>query len=401
MQKKEKKENIVKYKLLYTVLILFVYLIGRSVPLYGIDVSAHSMQSMNAQDLLMQTISGDRDRSSLFALGVSPYMMGTIIVQVMAACRNPKKKGKLSPKRINQYAVGLTMILASVQAIVRMTQLEYTLEGEALLLAKGITVLEMITGVLVILWLCERNKKYGIGGQTAIIYVNILDGIIVTLTSHKMESLKIPMCIAIVVLVIVLILENAEKRIPVQRISIHNNYTDKNYLAIKLNPIGIMPVMFSTGFFILPQLLLAGFVYLYPENEKIVWLSKNMNLTQVPGIIVYLMILYILTIGFSFVFISPRDMTEQFLKSGDSILNLHAGKDTKKYLSRELRRISFFSATIMGICLGVPMFLQIYGKMESDLLMFPSSIMMLTGIWCNLYQEILAVKGLESYRRFI
>ncbi len=196
-------------------------------------------------------------------------------------------------------------------------------------------------------------------------------------------------------------MENTEKRIPVQRISIHNIYADKNYLAIKMNPIGVMPVMFSTACFMLPQFIVLLLALLFPEHSGILWWQQNMVLSRPLGAVVYILVLYALTIVFSMVFIGPGDLTEQFLKSGDSILNLHAGRDTKRYLSREVFRISFFSATVMGICLGAPLALQMRGGIDSTLVMLPSSFMMLSGIFCNLYQEFIVIRNFDAYRPFI
>ena len=96
-----------------------------------------------------------------------------------------------------------------------------------------------------------------------------------------------------------------------------------------------------------------------------------------------------------------REITEQFLKSGDCFLNIHAGKDTKRYLSKKIRRIGLFSASVMSICLGTPLMLQYMGNLDSTLVMLPASVMLLTGMWCNLYQEYQAIKSFESYEMFI
>ncbi|MBQ2706194.1 MAG: preprotein translocase subunit SecY, partial [Agathobacter sp.] len=110
---------------------------------------------------------------------------------------------------------------------------------------------------------------------------------------------------------------------------------------------------------------------------------------------------YVLSIGFSRVFVNPGEITEQYLKSGDSLLNIHAGKDTRRYLSSMINIISIFSATVMGMCLVVPMVLQLTGNMHSTLAALPSSVLMLTGIWCNLYREVSAIRKLEAYEPFI
>jgi preprotein translocase subunit SecY len=390
-----------KYKLLYTLLILLVYLVGRSLPLYGIDTSGYGNSGMDAQTLLMQTVSGDKYQSSVFALGISPYMLAGIVVQIVMALRGSKYRSKISPKKLNRISMEIMLILAVVQAVFRVRELDFTVHVELILIAQITAAAEMVAGAFIILWLSERNKRYGIGGQTALILVNILDGLMSTLGGHTAEELRIPLLVSVVVLLLVIVMENAEKRIPVQRISIHNIYADKNYLAIKLNPIGVMPVMFTSAFFMLPQMLCGFLAILLPENDTIQFVVDNMKLTSPLGIITYIVILYFLTIGFSIVFISPGDITEQFLKSGDSILNLHAGRDTKRYLIRQIFAISFLSATIMGVCLGVPMFLQLEGDIDSTLVMLPSSVMILTGIWCNLYQEIVAVRDYDAYQPFI
>ncbi len=397
----KRKDTIMKYKVLYTAIILLIYLVGRCIPLYGIDISSYANQAIGAEELLMQTISGDAYRSSVFALGISPYMIASILIQIIVACRSNDAKALISPKKINISIYMVTLLLAILQSLLRVQELRFGAAELPFFVMQAIAAIEMVAGVMVILWLSERNKKYGIGGQTALILVNILDGILSTIGQNMGRQLFIPLLISVVLVVIVIVMENAEKRIPVQRISIHNIYADKNYLAIKLNPIGIMPVMFSTAFFMIPRLLVFGLVLLFPHHAGILWLEENMALDSPLGIAVYLAVLYILTIGFSMVFIGPKDLTEQFLKSGDSILNLHAGRDTKRYLTGTVFRISFFSATVMGMCLGTPLALQCAGSIDSAVGMLPSSIMMLAGIWCNLYREMVAIQNYDAYQPFI
>ena len=401
MFKSGKNDSIIKYKLIYTILILLAYMIGKCLPLYMIDLSAYTNGSMDAEALLMQSISGDIYQCSLFALGISPYMISSVLVQLISTFRSSDSKARVSPKKTNRMSLTFTLVIAIIQAVVRVQDLQFRVEGDMLAMARIVAAFEMVAGVMIILWLSSRNKQFGIGGQSALIFINVVDGIIATLQGHKIQNLVLSLGVSFVVMVVMIIMENAEKRIPVQRISIHNIYADKNYLAIKLNPIGVMPAMFSTAFFMVPQLIITGLVWLFPEQSDILWWQENMTLSKPLGIAVYIFILYCLTIGFSRVFVNPREITEQFLKSGDSILNLHAGRDTRKYLSRVINRISFLSATVMSICLGVPMILQLVWGGDNTLMTLPSSTMMLTGIWCNLYREIVAIKDLEAYKPFI
>ncbi len=398
MPRSEQKEKVMKYKLAYTGLILLVYILGKCVPLYGIDVSAYTYEAINAEEVLMQTISGDAYRHSVFALGIFPFMISGLLVQVIMGIRKLFSKSQVSPKTMNRMSSMMTFAIAILQALVQVTQLKFSVAGKMLQGAKTLAIVEMVTGVMVILWLSKRNEKYGVGGRMVLGLANILERITTTVLHHSIENLAVPLLISMVVMIIALVMENAEKRIPVQRISIHNIYADKNYMAIKLNPVGVMPVMFSTAVFMLPQLLLSLLGNLFPYHEGILWWRMNLTLSKPLGIVIYILCEYLLTIGFSFLMLSPKDIMEQFLKSGDSIVNLHAGRDTRRYLQGTVWRISLLSATVMGVCIAVPLVLQLRGDIDSTLTMLPSSVMMLTSFWCTIYRELVSLYKYDSCR---
>ena len=397
----ERRKSLLNSKILYTFLIMLIYLVGKSLPLYGIDVVAYMDKTVDAEALLVQTISGDINQCSIFALGISPYIISSMAVQILAVFQSPETKKKTSPKKRNRLILTCALVISILMAATKVQELQFVATGTMLMFARCLAALEMVTGAFLIMHLISGNQKYGIGGQTALIFLNIMDGIIVTVQGQDIRKLTIPLLVSLFVMLVMIIMENTEKRIPVQRISIHNVYADKNYLAIKLNPIGVMPAMFSTAFFMLPQLVVSSLLWIFPENERLLWLQANMVLSEPVGVVVYILILFTLTIGFSRVMINPGELTEQFLKSGDSLCDLHAGRDTKRYLSKVINRLSFTSAVVMSICLCGPMVLQMMGELEGSLATLPSSVMMLTGVWCTLSREISAVRDLEAYKPFI
>lgn len=400
MQRLKGKKYFIEYKLAYTAIIILVYILGRNIPLHGIDVSAYKAASGNAEIMLMQAIGGDVNQYSLFALGLAPLMISSLLMLIVMSCWKIRTKVKMSPKKMKDIQLILILIISVFQALVRVQELRFDVIGKLLFTARITAAMEMVTGVMLVMWLTERNKKYGLGGQVVLIYINIIDGIMKTVMRYNMETL-LPLCVSIAALFATLIMEGSELRIPMQRISIYNVYADKNYLAIKLNPVGVMPVMFSSAFFTLLKLIMSGLHWLFPESEAILRWQENLVLTNPVGIGTYIAILYFLTIGFAMIIISPGEIAEQLLKSGDSIMNLHAGRATRKYLTGKLCIISFFSATVMSVCLGIPMLLQLTGDINGELVMFPVSVMMLTGLWYDLYQEFKTVKSYEAYRPFI
>jgi len=395
------KEKIMLYKVLFMIFTVVAYIIGKSLPLYMIDVTAYADAKISAEEVLLQAIRGDRHQYSLFSLGISPYMISSILTQLMSALKSSEAKARISPKKVNRITIQCTFFLSILMAVMQIPNLHFKVGGNMLVIAQLIAGVEMVAGVMLIIWLSERNKKYGVGGQSALIFINLYDSFSSNIKGHDFGQTLLALLLTLLAVFLMTIFENKEKRIPLQRVSIHNVYADKNYLAIKMNPIGVMPAMFSMAIFSLMQLIVNLVGYLLPKHSTWLWWKENMVLTEPLGIGMYILGLYILSMGFSRVFLNPQETTEQFLKSGDSIQNIHAGKDTKRYLSKTINRLSFLSATMMAICLALPLTLQMLGYLDGTLSALPSSAMMLVGIVCNMGREIVAIRHLEEYKPFI
>ncbi|SDB19087.1 preprotein translocase subunit SecY [Pseudobutyrivibrio sp. YE44] len=378
------------------------YLVGRELPLYGVDLAAYETFRDKSADLIMQTIGGDRYKTSLLALGISPFMFSTLFIQMLVSVKRADSKSHTSPKKITNATLLLMLIWASVQAYFTVQSTLYIYDGGwQLILAKFVSGIEMVTGAFLILWLATRNSKYGVGGQTALIYVNILDSVVITCRSVPVDDLKIIGSISVVALLFTIIFENSEYRIPMQRISIHSIFSDKNYIPIKLNPIGMMPVMFTSAFFMIPTYGCQALAMLFPDNADIAWAQENMDTSHVLGIIVYVITLYIITVVFSFVFISPKNLAESLQKSGDSITGLRAGRKTRFFIARRLACIALFSATFMAAFLAWPLYLHTLGVVPAEVMSLPSIMIAMASINCNLYREFRAVIDYDAYIPFI
>ena len=399
---KEKKEKILVYKILYTVMILVIYLIGRSIALYGIDLKALHDVQIDAQSIFVQNVTGDLKNCSLFILGVWPYMWGSMLMIVYVAIKSLDKTNRISQKKMNIVTYEITMVIALIQAYQKSREYTYIVPKNMVPLARLAVIVQMLAGMLLILWLCDRNQKYGIGGRMGIFLVNITDGIFSMLAGHDFSELVLPICLGLIGIPVMMLLETSEKRIPVQRVSIHNIHADKNYISYKLNPVGVMPIMFTSVFFMLPQLIVKLLAEFYPDHRSLIYLSDNMILTRPVGVVTYLIVQSLLVIGFSFLMLNPVKMAEGLLKSGDSILDIYAGKPTKRYLIRTVLRLSLFSSLVLAVCMGAPLSLQFTAvKLDPSLAMLPCSIMMLTGLWITLYREAVVYRHMEEYRPLI
>lgn len=395
---RESKESILKYKLAYSGIILFVYLVGKNIPLYALDISAYREAYFNVEELLLQSIGGDAFRSSVFALGIFPSMISGFLVQIFMAIRGLFTKSGVSPGKTRRMMIAVTLVIASFQAFTRVREIKFIASSRELPVVQAIAALEMVTGAVLIMWLADRNSRFGVSGRMVFITVNILERIMGILYKNTPRALAVPLVISVVMMFVMMVMENTEKRISVQRISIHNIYADKNYMAIKLNPAGMMPMMFTAAIFMLPKLIVSLLISYYPYHQGILWWQENLSLTKPFGIFIYIVCEYLLTILFAMLMLSPKDISERFLKSGDSIVDLHAGRDTRRYLRGVVWRLSLVGATVMGVCIVTPMLLQVYGGMDSSLAALPTSMMMLIGFSCNMYRECITYRNYDSCR---
>lgn len=402
LSEKQQKEHVLRYKILYSLMIMLVYMVGRNIPLYGIDVDAYNDVSIDAQSILLQALSGDMKNCSLFILGLWPYMLASMLAILFIAILSIDSSRKISPKKINIWTLFFMMIIAVVQAYHKVQTFVYKdTSADMQAFTKCIVFIQLIAGMLIVVYMCDRTAKYGIGGRMSVFMINIVDGMMKMFAGQETDKLILPVAIGIIEIAIMIVLETTEKRIAVQRVSIHNIYADKNYIAYKLNPVGAMPLMFTSAVFILPQFICSWIYYLHPDNEKLAWMVDNMKLTSELGIIVYLAIIILLTVFFSLIMLAPGKEAENLLKSGDSIQDIYAGKPTKRYLVGTVLRFSIYSSIIICICQGVPLFLQFGGYIDSTLAMLPCSIMMSTGIWISLYREGTVYRNMDRYHPFI
>lgn len=398
---KKSKTHELSKRLLFTILILAVYMAGRSLLLYKVNSAAYQSEELDSQNIMVSMVSGDMHQYTLFALGIMPYIMASLFMWIYMAVRGNEYKTRVSPQKTERLTMAAMIVIAFAFAVSRAEGLvfkESSLDPEIL---KAIAVLEMTIGAIIIHKMANWNKKYGIGAQMPIILVNILDNFISTIQKFSWEELYKPFFLCLMMAVAALVMENVIIRIRVQRVSIHNEYADKSYIAFKFDPIGMMPVMFAVTFFMLPQLILGFLLFLDKDNAAFQYLYERLNLTDVIGVTVYLGIIFLLNLLFSFIMLSPGEMARQLQKGGDSIVDIYAGRKTKKYLRKKVLLLSVSSGVVMCLMMGMSLFLSLRGEVSPQLAMFPTNGLFLTGMSCNLYREVKTYWKFDSYSFFI
>ena len=393
----KEKTHLVRNRCLFSIIIIVIYFICHRIPLNGIDMSAYDNLGLDLGAVLSLAVNGSNKQCYVMSLGISPYITASLVISILFAMRSKEARARTSPKAMNYWITALTFIVTLVQSVFYALNLKYV---DRNVMSVLLAILELMAGASIAQYLLMKNKKYGVGGFAPIILVNMTETLIGTLMKSSVDALKIPFGISFVIVIIMMFMEMHEKKIPLQRVSVHNVHADKNYLAIKYNPVGFMALMFGSAIFMIPQLIVA-LIHHYHKSEIINFLFKNLNMSTVFGMRVYVVMMFLFTVLLSLLFVNPKDLSDDLLQGGDCIENIPAGKPTRRYIRKWVLFFSCLSGLIMCGCLSLCMYLQYKGIVDASVAMLPTTFMMLSGFVCSIYLEIRAYRDFDSYKPFI
>ena len=395
----KKQNRRLRKKLYCTICLVMVYLLGQNIPIPGTHSAAVSEEAAGLFEFIQSALGSGGEDTTLFSLGLMPYMSASIL---MSFYRKSKKseKNKDANVFIQRRTKLLALCFAVFQAVIRASGTE---AGGGFLEKSYIAVI-LTAGTFQILWLTEQNSQYGIGGMSAFILVNILRNAAKKLTGSggglsAGELWIIPMLAAVVILTVAF--EYGEIRIPVQKVLIHSDMAEESFMAVKMNPAGTQPAMYVMSFYLLPYYMVKGLELLYPGNRILSYLYENMDYTRPVGLAVFLCLFCLVTVGLAFLYIDPKEIAGQMQKSGDCIPGVRPGGETESCLRRTVLFCAFTSAAAMGICIGLPFFVQAVGGRSNGLYSMPMTLMILSGIILNIREEGSAVRDLDSYAPFL
>lgn len=393
----KEKTHLVRNRCLFSIVIIVIYFLCHRIPLNGIDMSAYDNLGLDLGAVLSLAVNGSNKQCYVMSLGISPYITASLVISILFAMRSKEARARTSPKAMNYWITALTFIVTLIQSVFYALNLKYV---DRNVMSVLLVILELMSGASIAQYLLMKNQKYGVGGFAPIIIVNMTETLIATLMKSTIEALMIPLGISFVMVIIMIFMEMHEKKIPLQRVSVHNVHADKNYLAIKYNPVGFMALMFGSAIFMIPQLIVA-LIHHYHKSEIINFLFKNLNMSTVFGMRVYVVLMFLFTVLLSLLFVNPKDLSDDLLQGGDCIENIPAGKSTRRYIRKWVLFFSCLSGLVMCGCLSLCMYLQYKGIVDASVAMLPTTFMLLSGFICSIYLEIRAYRDFDSYKPFI
>ena len=379
------KVKQVRSKILFTIFIVFVFRIGTSITVPW--VNANSLNALSGLSFLnmLSLVSGNAMKNfSVFALGVSPYITASIVVQLLQMDLLPKfvewgKQGEVGRRKLNQATRYIALVLAFVQSV-GITAGFNALSGAKLLTVPLTPQIFLVIGVIltagsmIVTWLGEQitDKGYG-NGVSMIIFAGIVASIpdmikgiyvdyFVNVPSSRLTSSLIFVAILIVAVLLIVYfttyVEQAKYKIPIQYTKVAQGAPSSSYLPLKINPAGVIPVIFASSITAAPAAILQ-FVSASGLNWEWVKTAQELVSTSTPsGVALYALLIILFTFFYTFVQINPEKAAENLQKSGAYIHGVRPGKGTEEYMSKLLRRL----ATVGSIFLGVISILPIVAK---------------------------------------
>lgn len=412
------KSPDIRRKLIITGVILVVYRLLAHIPAAGIDrTSLQALFSGSALLSLLDIFSGGTLANfSILALGLTPYINASIILQLMTyvipKLEELSKEGEFGQEKINQYTRFLTIPLAGMQAF----GMYALLKGQGIIaglapLSLFALVLTMVAGSVFSVWLGELITEYGISnGVSFLIFTGIVARLPVTLgqsvtvvSGEDFFKIAIFLVVAVAIVGLIIFMNEATRQIPINYARRVGKATgSSSYLPLRLNQAGVIPIIFAVSLVLLPSLVsqfLSGV-----DNTKVAQfatkLAQQFNPQSLPYNVVYFFLVFGFTYFYTAVVFSPEKISENLQKSGGFIPGVRPGAQTTKYLSKILNRITMVGAIFLGLVAIMPSFFQ-NAMGVSNLAIGGTGILIVVSVVLELTRDLEAQLVMKRYDSFI
>jgi len=429
------KNREVFNRFIFTLVILFVFKIGSSITLPLVDIGEIDYGATGGIFELLNMLGGGAlSNFSIFALGVSPYITASIVVQLLAKGVLPKleelsKQGAEGKKKLDQVTRALTLLLAGVQGygvIVTMQQ-NYNLSkigGASFETLDYIyLIIILLAGTFLLMWMADQITAKGIGNGLSMI---IFAGIIMEMPYQLKTAYELFVPVSsegslifngiinygiyllgyILVIIFVVFMEKSIRKIPMQYAS-HNqqsmrSQSDISFLPIKVNSAGVIPVIFASSILTAPTIIMS-----FAGVEQTHWLYQVFSIGTVAkdgvpwGTIIYIVLIFVFAYFYTLLEMDPTEMSENFQKSGAYIPGIRPGKETAKYIKKVIVRVTLIGAIFLVFLSGVPMFLTMVLKLNSSIAFGGTGLIIVAGVASEIAEQVDGLIAGKEYNNFI
>ena len=394
-------------RILNTLLFITAFRLGSAIVLPGVDPNKLNLNPQGLLGLLDTFLGGAFSKASIFALGIMPYISASIAIQLLTLAlpyfQKMQKEGESGRKRLNQITRVLTIVVTAVQAL---TYVRTTIPKEALLIDQGLFTISSLfiltAGTIFCMWLGERITDKGIGnGISMIIMIGIvsrLPGAIIGEQQSRGSGGILIFVLELVALYFVVmgavVLTQAVRRIPIQYAKqvIGNKVVggQRQYLPLKLNAAGVMPIIFAQALMFIPTYV-AG---LFSEKSDFAAGVQNafQSYTTWQYNVLFALLIIVFTFFYTAISVNPVQIADDMKRSGGFIPGVKPGLQTSEYIGTVLDRITLPGAIMLAIVAILPAIANILGMTSGFAQFFGgTSLLIMVGVVLDTLQQI------ESY----
>ena len=414
-------------KLLFTLAVIAIYRLGSTVPGPGVDfVAIQNCLTQNENNDLYALVNlfsgGALLQLSVFALGIMPYITSSIILQLLTVViprlETLKAEGQSGQAKITQYTRYLTIALAVLQAtgIIALARSGRLLQdcAQPIIPDDGlfriiILVLTLTAGTAVIMWLGELVTDRGVGnGMSVLIFTSIISSV-PSQGGNILQQDNGPFILAavglliLVVITLVVFVEQAQRRIPVQyakrQIGRRMYGGTSTYIPLKVNQAGVIPVIFASSLLYLPQLL----QNVWTSNQGFTQFIQQRLQSDDP---LYLAVYFGLVIFFTYFYVAitfnPVEVSDNMKKYGGFVPGIRPGRATAEYLDYILSRITAFGALYLGLVAVLPYLLFSFSSDAAQSTPFGgTAVLIIVGVGLETVKQVESQLMLRNYEGFL
>ena len=421
-----------KQKIIFTFAMLAVWRLGVQMPLYGINnqVFANIAQGNNIIGFLDLFTGGALGKVSILALGIGPFITSSIIIQLISVVipsleKLQKEEGEEGRRKLSQYTRIFTVVLAAFQSFIFMLYLHH-LPGSIISTVNPVmfylsSICILTAGAVLVMWISELITENGIGnGGSLVIFAGILSGIpiyasrtaqLVKSSTQMQLGLVVLLSIFFAATVLIVIMQEAVRKViivnPKRQIG-NKVYGGMNsFIPFKLNPGGVMPIIFAIAILLFPSTILA---LCGQANFKSIALKNfimTLNQYLSPNGIIYYILYIGLIIALTFFYASimpnmqPKDIADNLKKYGSSIPGIKPGRPTAEAIDNILSKTTFIGAVGVGIIALVPSFASYVTHIETLQGIGATSLIIMVGVALDLINQVRSHLLARNYESFL
>lgn len=421
-----------KQKIIFTFLMIAAFRFGVQMPLFGINnqIFSNIAQGNNIIGFLDLFSGGALGKVSIFALGIGPYITSSIIIQLVSVVipsleKLQKEEGEAGRRKLSQYTRVFTVVLAVFQSLIFMLYLHH-LPGAVLPNVNPImffisSIVVLTAGSVLVMWISELMTEKGIGnGGSLIIFIGILSGIpiyasrtaqVVANNSMMQMGLAVLLLIFFAAMVFIVIMQEAVRKViivnPKRQVG-NKIYGGMNsYIPFKLNPGGVMPIIFAIAILLFPStvLSLVGQANFKSEAVKtmVVHLTQFLSPDGITYYVLYFLLIFALTFFYASIMpnMQPKDIADNLKKYGSSIPGVKPGRPTAEALDKILTKTTFIGALGLGIIALVPSLASYITNIKTIQGIGATSLIIMVGVALDLINQVRTHLLARNYESFL